>query len=289
MSANEPIKDLNSRSPSDRADAAGWLVQHPEQVSSRELMQALQAESVPRIRQLLLRVLELRQNPQPQSAPSPRELEHPDQTANYAPTPDLAALIRHELSPAVGWIRLAADQEISHYSSSQTHDAVRKLQRRIDGLVTLIKSGEDLNLRRFSLTELLQDNWPDPQHLPVLIAATGPAVVEIETDEGLIALLLSNVYQNALDAAADSDAPMQVRVTWGYTELNYWVRITNSFRGERFSFGDVLAVGASSKIAHQGQGLSLIQTAASLLKIAVSLEGQSGMASFSLSGSRPHD
>jgi hypothetical protein len=118
---------LRSTSPNDRARAASWLIQHPHEIPTRDLMRALQAETVPRLRRTLLQVLELRQNTQPagdiHTAPGERPV------ANGAATPDqvdIAALIRHELSPAVGWIRLAADREIADFGSSDTNEAVRK-------------------------------------------------------------------------------------------------------------------------------------------------------------------
>ena len=112
--------------------------------------------------------------------------------------------------------------------------------------------------------------------------------VDIETDEGLFSILLSNVFQNAIDASLDTSGSPTVQISWGYTDLNYWVRITNPFRGERFVLDDVLAVGSTSKMSHQGQGLALVLMVAERLGISVTLEGQSGVASFALSGTRPH-
>ena len=45
---------------------------------------------------------------------------------------------------------------------------------------------------------------------------------------------------------------------------------------------DVLAVGSTSKMSHQGQGLALVLMVAERLGISVTLEGQSGVASFAL-------
>jgi sensor histidine kinase regulating citrate/malate metabolism len=119
--------------------------------------------------------------------------------------------------------------------------------------------------------------------------ATDAESIDVETDEGLFALLLSNVFQNAIDASIDVSGRPSVQIAWGYTERNYWVRITNPFRGERFVLDDVLAVGNSSKMSHQGQGLALVHAVAQRLGIAVTLEGQSRVASFSLSGTRPRE
>lgn len=252
-------------------------------------MQALQSETVPRLRQTLVQVLEMRQQSQT-AGDSHGDSEQGSEAAAVVSGDhvDLAALIRHELSPAVGWIRLAADDEIFDFGSSATNEAVRKLQRRIDGLVTIVKAGEELNLRRVSLPHALLDNWPDPQTPPTLEPPISDSTVDIETDEGLFSILLSNIFQNAIDASLDAGESPSVQISWGFTDLNYWVRITNPFRGERFVLADVVAVGNTSKMSHQGQGLALVLLVAERLGISVTLEGQSGMASFALSGPRPN-
>lgn len=257
-------------------------------------MNALQGETVPQVRRLLLQVLEARNwssgsTSRGDSSVTARRSEAPSVSddAPAAQQVDVAALVRHELLPAVGWIRHAADSEIESFGTSRTNDAVRKLQRRINGLVAIIKSGEELKLTRLSLPHALAENWPDAGILPEITPSGDEDAIEIETDEGLFSMLLSNVFQNAIDASIEASEKVVVHITWGYTDRSYWVRVTNSFKGDRFTLEDVLGVGNSSKKAHQGQGLSLIQTVADRLGMDIFLEGVSGTASFSLSGARP--
>jgi hypothetical protein len=288
------LDGLGSAAPSERARAAAWLVQNPQRITTRSLMRALQTETVPQVRRLLLQALESRQkqvaSPHGRAvAASPMVGAHAAENVEVSEQVDIAALVRHELSPAVGWIRLAADGEIDAFSTSRTNDAVRKLQRRIDGLVAIIKSGEELNLRRLSLPHVLFENWPDAQTTPTVTPSAEEASIDIETDEGLFSILLSNVFQNAIDASADATGKATAQVSWGYTDQNYWVRVANPFNGDRLSLRDVADVGNSSKMAHQGQGLALVQTVANRLGLAITLEGVSGIASFSLSGTRQHE
>lgn len=296
MTADTPheLQGLGSAAPSERARSAGWLVQHPETITTRALMRALQTETVPQVRRLLLQVLSSRQSssaPRNTSAAAgSRAVGGPAVSdAFVSEQVDIAALVRHELSPAVGWIRLAADAEIESFSTSKTNEAVRKLQRRIDGLVAIIKSGEQLNLRRLSLPHVILDNWPDTHTTPAVTPNAEEASIDIETDEGLFSILLSNVFQNAIDASVDATGVANAQITWGYTDQNYWVRVANPFKGDRFTLANVAGIGNSSKMAHQGQGLSLIQTVADRLGLAITLEGVSGTASFSLSGTRRHE
>lgn len=270
-------------------------MRYPQAITTRALMNALQNETVPQVRRLLLQTLESRQrqadSSRGDSGVTPLDADTRASGLDLAASEqvDIAALVRHELSPAVGWIRLAADSEIDSFGTSKTNDAVRKLQRRIDGLVAIIKSGEELNLHRFSLPHVLSENWPDTGTALAVTPSAGEDAIDIETDEGLFAMLLSNVFQNAIDASVDATGHVNTQVTWGYTDQSYWVRVANPFKGNRFSLADVLDVGSSSKMAHQGQGLSLIKMVADRLGLSIALEGVSGTASFSMSGPRPHD
>jgi signal transduction histidine kinase len=275
---------LTSSSPTERARAVSWLVQHPLAIETPALMRAMQTEMVPRIRAQLVQVLQARQR----AARSPTT-ESSDAGPSPLPTGgELVSLIRHELTPAVGWIRLAADDELPDFQSSKTNAAIKKLQRRIDGLVAMLKADEDLTLTGVSLPQALADNWPDAKSEPSVRPTSEEASIEIETDESLFALMLSNVFQNAIDASIEAVGEPRVAVSWGYTAESYWVRIANPFVGGHLRLAHVADVGASSKGAHEGRGLDLIATVAQRLDIAINLEGHSGTASFTLSGVRPN-
>ena len=241
---------------------------------------------------MLLQVLESRQNAPTQSAGSNRAAagdgDPPAAVPSALEQVDIAALLRHELAPAVGWVRLAADDEIESFATSRTNDAVRKLQRRIDGLVAMIKSSEALTLTRLRLPHVLIEAWPEANAAPLISPPPSDAQIEIETDEGLFSLMLSNIFQNAIDASLEATGKVLVQITWGYTDKNYWVRVSNPFSGDSLRLADVVQVGTSTKVAHQGRGLALIQMVAQRLSIAITLDGASGTASFALSGSRPN-
>lgn len=157
---------LASSSPLERARAAAWLLRHPDAITTRELMRALQLETVAQIRRTLLEVLEVRQRASLAPARLADHVVGPEGDDTELPTfgaGDIAALVRHELSPAVGWIKLAADAEIiGGFAGSRTDEAVRRLQLRIDGLVNLIKSRTQLTLTKVALPHALIDSWPDP-------------------------------------------------------------------------------------------------------------------------------
>lgn len=275
------LEALKSKAPNERAKVANWLQQHPHEIPTPDLMRALQVETVPQIRRALNNVLEVRQRRREDSEP----LEVESSLIPAAePSLDIAALIRHELSPAIGWIRLAGDKEISEFEKSETDRAVKKLQRRIDGLIALIKQAGELNVQRLCLIDALLECWPDPASRPRMRPDVDPRRTEISTDSSLFTLLMSNIYQNAIDASRESESAPSVDVSWGITHERFWVRISNPFVGARFTLNDILQVGVSTKAAHQGHGVALITTVASRLDLDFDIFGSSGLAAATLSG-----
>lgn len=132
----------------------------------------------------------------------------------------------------------------------------------------------------------LASSWPDPTTIPKISPDPKGPSAEIDTDQGLFALLMSNIFQNAIDASVDATGVVDVDVTWGVTDQSFWVRVTNPFHGQRLTIEDVAPVGFSSKAGHQGRGLALIRRIAALLDIGVALDGASGTASFLVNGER---
>ncbi|GAA1503985.1 ATP-binding protein [Agromyces terreus] len=275
-------EELKSALPIERSRAAASLMQDPHAVSTKSLVRAVQMETVPGIRRVLNEVLRLRQN-------TPEVLRVETSITDLRPVReqpagalDIASLIRHELSPAVGWVRLAADGEIEDFDSSATNEAIQKLQRRVNGLVTLAKERGPANNDEIGIREALAQNWPHPS--ADLQIEGPPDGVEIALDYDLFSLLLFNVFQNAIDASMGAVGAATVSVVFGKTHESYWIRFSNPFDGNAFSLGDVIATGRSTKRSSRGQGLALINSIADQLDLRIDLKGQSGTAVFTLIG-----
>lgn len=278
----ENIEDgLLSNSPSARLRAATQIKASRMDVDIRVIMRALQGESVPQIRQVLNDVL---------AARSGRVLDgDPARAAERSEhVPELARLIRHELSPPIGWIHKAGAREIDDYARSATNDAVNRLERRMDALVALIRKDSALVLEECTLAEFLEHCWPSTS---TRVKFTAPAEgIETEfrllTDAGLLEIILANAFQNAIDASLEVAGDETVEVSWGFVGERFWVRVSNAFSGRQFDIKDVGATGISTKSGHQGIGISLIKTATERLGYGFRVAGRSGLATFTLTGGR---
>lgn len=286
MNDDEIINALASTSPSARARAALELKATPSSVQSLVLLKAIQAETVPRIRETLNEVLELRQRFGTGDNSHVEDVQAAALEVEQAPTfPDIGRTIHHELEPAIGRLRSAANREIESFATSRTNTAIVKLVRRVEGLVALFKTRQDLEIREFDLGDLVVSSWPDSEGRPTMSGPAVAASAAIQTDEMLFCLLLANAFQNALDAASEIGEAHEVRADWGVAGERYWVTITNPFQGHHLNGVTVEGTGSTTKIDHQGHGLSLMKVAAELLAITFELRGDSGIATFALAGS----
>lgn len=288
--ANQSLPDgfdesLNSSSPSVRQRAALWIKANPEAIQVSVLMRAMQRETVPQIRQVFNDVLSVREK---LTNAAPLDPSADELSSAQRQIPELARLIRHELSPPIGWIRKAGGREIDDFPRSSTSDAVNRLERRIDALIALIREGSDLDLVECNLERTLRECWPDMTAPPIFMPApdlAGRSAI-IDTDMGLFEILMANVYQNAIDASLEVEEPRPIEVSWSVVGEKFWVRISNPFAGTQFDVRDVETTGISSKSGHQGIGVSLIKTASEKLGYGFKIVGRSGIATFTITGGR---
>jgi len=286
---------LKSPSSTVRATAAMELKMSPEAIAITDLVTAIQSETVPQIRRTLNDVLKLREENRVPGVPIGRRevRDAPGASADPADAlvrgsqqsifQDLGRVVKHELEPAIGRIRSVANQEIPDFKSSKTNVAIQKLQRRVDGVIAVVKQRQDLVIQSLSLSELLNDSWPEAD-IGFRPAQNQPDV-RIDTDEMLFGLVLANAFQNGLDASAGVDGG-KVTTTFGESPDRFWVRISNPFSGHGFVEEDIQAKGNSSKSHHLGEGVALMRKASRLLGLSFRIEGQSGTATFVLTGSK---
>lgn len=202
---------------------------------------------------------------------------------------DFVHWMRHELEPGLGWLTLAASDEIEEYETSETRAAIEGLSKRLDSVEALVRASAPPRYEALSLLEALQEAIQlsrVPNSRVVVDPGTGVSDV-VTSDPSLLRLLLSNAIRNAYEAvleAAGGDS--QVYVTFGVTPETFWAKISNRFAGSEFSLDEVSGRGVSAKIGHQGQGFGIMRIVAARLGYELQMEADSGLAVFTLKGRR---
>jgi signal transduction histidine kinase len=277
---------LSSPSPFERQKAATWFAINDQEGDSSFIAAVIQRESVPSIRRLLLRALA---NRQATRDPLTDGAAVPDGHGNGSVdgrrpeliTQDLSSMIWHELSPPIGWLASSLREESEFYEDGAAWRALQSLERRLEGLISLIKLEEPLSLSHIKLSKAVVDAWPSGKAVPEIRWESGADDTEIKTDRGLYNTVLANLFQNALDAAVPG-TPIVIRV--GVVGERFWIRISNHFNGISFEMKNGRDV-VSTKSIQRGRGTGYVFLAAGKLGLEVTIRGQSGIAIASVVGS----
>jgi hypothetical protein len=291
VNEDQTSRSLESSLPSQRARAAEWLRIHATSDQTVLIVGALEKESVPTIRRTLAEALKRARSIGHESQrPSSPSGSRDELSRLVTVLDDLAGIIRHETDPAIGWLRRAAAKEIPNFEDSETNAKIETLRQRIMGLETLTAAHRDPRWSRVTLADIVRECMP-PDLAPERLKMEGSnREDEIDSDRGLLTLIVANALKNATEAAAEMPAGQaEVLVETGLSQSDFWLSITNRFRGDSFDFDHVVHTGASNKTDHKGLGLSAMRIAAERLDYVLSLSASGGTVFFSLRGPRFHD
>lgn len=278
---------LSGRLPSERARAAEWFLSNAQEAHALELARAIANEPVPSVKRMLSAAASRTRKRTTTNRDLQLEAVLPEQPTQILD--DLSAIIRHETEPVIGWLRRSAAQELGvAYESSGTFRNIELLRRRLRGLEALTAAHRMPSWSRASLTQLILEC--SPPIVPPVISREGSAVVDdfIDTDTGLMSIILSNALLNANEAASDleTEKVAHVWVENGVSDREFWVSVSNRFRGDGFDLHHVAHTGASTKANHKGLGLRAMKLASERLGYELSLTAAGGTAFFSLRGKR---
>lgn len=224
---------LRSEKPSQRSLAIDRLRKEATAADLKVLRAAMQAETVPMLRRQLSHLV--------------RALSHPIAKApSEAPTlvatgelgrfeDDVVHWMRHELEPGIGWLMLAASDEIDGFEGSETRLAIEGLSMRLDSIEALVRASAPPRYEELSLSEIVQEavriSGASEQRLTVDLVNDRPD--SITTDANLLRLALSNAIRNAVEALLEvPEEGSQVYVSADVTPSSFWVKVSNQFLGQ---------------------------------------------------------
>lgn len=285
MNKDEFLIALSATLPSERMQAAQWALEHKLPADHQQLLlDAASKEGVPRVREAMAAALaQFDRQSSPRSDADSSEV--PDVVTVLD---DLSGIIRHEMQPAIGWIRHAAKKEIVDFESSATNTAIEALLRRVNGLSELAAAHRIPAREIVSLGEILSKCIsPEYPSSIFTLDPTDQPSDDILTDSGLMSLILINAVQNAADATRDlPPGEGQVLISTNVNEKRFWLTISNRFVGASFDFSGVSATGRTTKRGHRGLGTRIIDLAANRLGYEFDLKAAGATATFSLRGNR---
>jgi len=288
VNEDEFLRKLASELPSERMRAIQWAVEENLDPRFRSrLIEAAAHEGVPRIRRAIdsaLRRIDDKETQSQHSTENPTD-RYPDTTAILE---ELSGIIRHEMQPAIGWVRYSADKELSDFDSSATNSAIEALRRRVEGLSSLAAAHRLPQRQQVSLSEIvnacISDEYPSSMFTLEFPEESSDGIF---TDPGLLMLIMTNAIHNAVDAARELDTSEgQILIATNVGDSTFWITIRNRFLGTTFDYTKISATGRTSKRGHRGLGTRIIELASSRLGYDFDLSASGGTVTFSLRGSR---
>ena len=177
----------------------------------------------------------------------------------------IAGLLLHEISPSIGLIKRSASREIQDYENSKTKRYLESVQRIFDAIELLKNAAAVPKPEQFDLAELLSDivaaEAPDGSGIDVSLL--GPKPLMIMSDRALVRLVVCNGVRNALEAVAAPNPadPHPIVITWGETDVDYWVAVLDRGMGIVGPVESAFEIGKSTKQGHSGFGLAVARQA----------------------------
>ena len=279
MTRDEVLERLSSSSAHDRLKAARFLARNSNSADLQALRAALRDETVSYVRTGLELAIKRASSSAPLTAENTaEELEIPPdvraQVRNEV-TEEVTGQILHEIASPVGLIASAAAREIPDYGQSKTRKHVDNLKRVFEAIEQLKSAAAVPRPEEFDLAELLGE---------IVLEIVGTDAVEVSmygakpmlitSDRALLRLAVSNGLRNAVEAVTGIPGPQPhpIVVTWGETDVDYWVAILDRGPGVTGLTESAFGVGKTTKKGHSGFGLAIARQAIETLDGACTLQ-----------------
>lgn len=198
----------------------------------------------------------------------------------------VAGLLLHELASPIGLLAYEAGREMSGYAESRTKLHVDKLQTVFSAIEQLKKASATPKPEEFDLAALI-DEIVAAEFMDVseIIGIHGPRPLLLTSDRALLSFAICNGLRNAVEAIrlGSEWCSAQIVITWGKTDVDYWVSIIDNGPGLTAPPESIFDIGKTTKAGHSGFGLAIANAAIQAVGGAVTLErATSGGAKYEL-------
>src|SRR5258706_4314859 len=284
MDAKQAHELLESGDSHSRLKAARFFESSGEIGDLDRIAAACAREDVSRIKKILSKTrTRLRESASFQAPTQSEQIELADEIYSRA-LRETTRILLHELRHIVGPLITRAKTEIPVYQGSQTSLQIARLTSLLDGFDRLAKAASAAKYEDFDLADMIRDTsqTAKPEDVAIRIEQIGQAPLIVSGDPSLVYMVISYGLRNAVEASlppANEHAP-QIIVTWGETDVDYWVSIADRGAGLPVGSDQVWDIGSTNKKDHLGMGLAIAKQAAKSLQGTITLNprGSGGVA-----------
>lgn len=279
MTRDEALEALSAGSAHDRLKAARFLSRNSNSADLQRLRAALRDETVSYVRTALeLAIKRVSNLAAPATEDTSEEFEIPEdvrtQIRNEV-TEEITGQILHEIASPVGLIASAAAREIPDYENSKTRRHVENLKRLFEAIEQLRSAAAVPRPEEFDLSELLVELVSETVGTDAVeVSLHGAKPMLIISDRALLRLSASNGIRNAVEAVAGipTEKPHSIVITWGETDVDYWVAVLDRGPGVTGPAESAFGIGKTTKKGHSGFGLAIARQAIETLGGACTLQ-----------------
>jgi signal transduction histidine kinase len=280
LTREDALQLLGAGSTHERLKSARFLARNAQASDLLTLRHARQTETVSYVRTSLDLVIARLSNFSSIAAADPvDEFDVPDalkrQIRNQA-VEWVAGLLLHEIASPIGLAKRSASRDISDYDASKTKRHLERVERIFEAIEQLKGAAGVPRVEQFDLFELLSDIviTEAGSDRESQVALVGPKPMMVSSDPTLIRLAICNGVRNAFEAVATAhaDEPNPIIITWGQTDIDYWVAVLDRGAGIIGPSEGAFGIGKSTKQGHSGFGLAIARQAMETLGGTVALE-----------------
>lgn len=284
MTREEALTFLSSGSSHLRRTAARLLVREAQSGDLSALRAARAAEADHYVRGALDRAIARLTDVVPASGNNVDDEETEETTRSSRQiqaraTEWVAGLLLHELAPQIGLLAFAASREVPSFEQSRTKRHIVTLQKVCSAIEQLRMASAtpkpvDLDLAAL-IRQIVEEEFAESRDL---IALHGPQPTLLKSDDALLRFAICNGLRNAIEAVGGEQTAAQpmVIITWGETDVDYWISVLDRGVGVPASIEKVFGIGKTTKQGHSGFGLPIAAAAIEALGGTVSLQPATG-------------
>lgn len=189
----------------------------------------------------------------------------------------ITGFLLHEISSPIGLVRLAAKRELGeHWEGSGTKQHLEGVTRVFDAIELLKNAASVPRPQEFDLSALVDEllDVYDPD-IREWISTIGARPFIIKSDPSLVRMVVANGIRNAVEAQKAASAqpdPHDVTISWGHTDVDYWLAIVDHGGGFNGPIETAFEIGNSTKKDHIGFGLAIARQAVETMIGSLTLE-----------------